>query len=377
MRVLHLTRDYPPPGRGGISTAVAGLVTAAARRGIDAAILSLERGRGGAAAPLERTFVGAHPVVRVHDPARMHDACAALPPGGFDVVHVHEPLWLPVVEVVAERAGLVVTPHVDHAHMATMRGTGTAWLSLAAQRELLTRADMVIAPSATAAAHLRAGHPDIGARLVVAPHGIDPPPPHVGPAPPRESLVACVGRFAELKGTADFAAAIVPLLENHRDARILIAGGLPANPGSERRWLRRWHDVWPAHLATRIEVAGWMESAELAGVYRRAAVVTVPSHYETFGLVALEAMANGAAVVATRAGGLTEIVRDGVTGLLYPPGDRRALTAAMSRMLADPQLRSRLGAAGAAAAARDHDWGQIVPRWIAAWSRARSRVRPA
>jgi glycosyltransferase involved in cell wall biosynthesis len=370
MRILHLTRDYPPPGRGGISTAVAGLVAAAARRGIDAAILSLERGRGAAVRPLVRTVVGAHPIVRVRDPAHMEHACAALRPADFDVVHVHEPLWLPVVDLVAERAGLVVTPHVDHGHMAAVRGTGPPGLSFAAQRQLLARADIVAAPSAAAAARLCAGHPDIAARLVVVPHGIEPPPAVKGPAPAREPLVAYIGRFDEAKGTADFAAAIVPVLDKHRDAHVLIAGGLPANLRSERRWLRRWHDAWPADLAARIEVAGWLEPEELAGVYRRAAAVVIPSHYETFGLVALEAMASGAAVVATRAGGLAEIVRDGITGLLCAPGDRQALAAAIGRILADRSLRSRLGAAGAAAAARDHDWRQIVPRWIAAWERA-------
>jgi glycosyltransferase involved in cell wall biosynthesis len=75
-------------------------------------------------------------------------------------------------------------------------------------------------------------------------------------------------------------------------------------------------------------------------------VFVMPSYYETFGISCLEAMAFGLPVVATRAGGLPEVVEDGVTGLLVPPGDTHALAEAIGRLLRDPDLRRRLGEAG-------------------------------
>jgi glycosyltransferase involved in cell wall biosynthesis len=79
---------------------------------------------------------------------------------------------------------------------------------------------------------------------------------------------------------------------------------------------------------------------------RRAAVAVVPSLCpETFGLVALEAMSMGTVVIAARSGGLAELVVDGVTGLLTPPGDSKALAAALRRVLDDGNLRQRMGSA--------------------------------
>ena len=78
----------------------------------------------------------------------------------------------------------------------------------------------------------------------------------------------------------------------------------------------------------------------------RAAVVVVPSLGEGFGMVALEAMERGRAVVASDVGGLPEIVADGVTGLLVPPGDVDALARAIAELAGDPDRAAELGAAG-------------------------------
>ena len=85
----------------------------------------------------------------------------------------------------------------------------------------------------------------------------------------------------------------------------------------------------------------------------------LPSHYESFGMVALEAMACGIPVVASRVGGLQTTVRDGVTGLLVPDHDPAALAGALDRLLGDPDLRFRLGREGVQWAAR-HRWPCIA-----------------
>ncbi|MEC3982634.1 glycosyltransferase family 4 protein [Amycolatopsis sp. H20-H5] len=114
---------------------------------------------------------------------------------------------------------------------------------------------------------------------------------------------------------------------------------------------------------------------QIMAAFAAAAVVAVPSRWpEPLGLVAIEGMAAGTPVVASRVGGLAELVDHGVTGRLVEPGDPEALAGALDTLLADPAQRSRLGAAGALRAER-YTAGTAVPRVIEAYERARALVR--
>src|SRR5207245_5777728 len=88
---------------------------------------------------------------------------------------------------------------------------------------------------------------------------------------------------------------------------------------------------------------GWQP--RLDDLLARWDVFALPSREEAFGIAALEAMAAGRPVVATRVGGLPELIEDGLTGLLVPPDDPAALAAALARLAADPALRARMGQA--------------------------------
>lgn len=130
---------------------------------------------------------------------------------------------------------------------------------------------------------------------------------------------------------------------------------------ADRLWARRQDFRVAATLAPGgperpwLEPLGWVAHDQMPDLYARAAVCAVPSVWEEpFGLVAVEAMAAGRPVVANRTGGLTRIVADGETGLLAPPGDAAALVDALARLLDDPALRARLGAAGRARALAEH-----------------------
>jgi D-inositol-3-phosphate glycosyltransferase len=98
-----------------------------------------------------------------------------------------------------------------------------------------------------------------------------------------------------------------------------------------------------------------------------AAVVAVPSRREGFGLVAAEAMAHGKPVVASAVGGLLDLVVDGETGLLVPPGDVPALRAALDRLLSDPTLRRGLGSAGRERAVRLLAWETVLDATVAGY----------
>src|SRR6185436_7411103 len=99
---------------------------------------------------------------------------------------------------------------------------------------------------------------------------------------------------------------------------------------------------------------------ELLRLYERAAVVACPLHREGFGIACAEAMAHGRPVVASNVGGLRDLVVDGETGVLVPPGDVAALRAALERLLADPELRLRLGAAARERARSEFSWDRAV-----------------
>jgi glycosyltransferase involved in cell wall biosynthesis len=116
------------------------------------------------------------------------------------------------------------------------------------------------------------------------------------------------------------------------------------------------------------ESVGWVSPAELGRYFERAAVVSVPSRREGYGMVAREAMAYGRPVVATGVGGLADAIRDGETGLLVPPRDPVALREALVRLLGDEPLRRRLGQA-ARESVRNEDAGDAL---IAAYSVALS-----
>lgn len=113
-----------------------------------------------------------------------------------------------------------------------------------------------------------------------------------------------------------------------------------------------------------VEITGHIPWDRLSDFYRRASVFAMPSYYETFGISVLEAMAFGLPVVASNVGGLPELVEDGVTGLLVPPGDVKALADSLTRLLRDPELRARMGRAGRERVLCEFTVDQIVPQML-------------
>ena len=114
--------------------------------------------------------------------------------------------------------------------------------------------------------------------------------------------------------------------------------------------------------------------AELAVWTSAATAVAVPSYNESFGLVAVEAQATGTPVVAAAVGGLTTVVRDGVSGMLVDTHEPRDWAASLRRLIDDPELVERLGR-GAVAHAQDFSWERTAARTLDAYERASGRMR--
>jgi glycosyltransferase involved in cell wall biosynthesis len=111
----------------------------------------------------------------------------------------------------------------------------------------------------------------------------------------------------------------------------------------------------------------------LEGLYRRAAIFVLPSRSEGFGVVVAEAMAFGKPVVASRVGGLAELVDDGVTGILVPPRRPDLLRGALDQLLADADLRRRMGAAGRERITALCSWERVTDLTLATYRDAVAR----
>ena len=123
-------------------------------------------------------------------------------------------------------------------------------------------------------------------------------------------------------------------------------------------------------VGERVRFAGRTDRAETVDLFRRAEVFVLPSRVEPFGIVNLEAMAAGTPLVASRVGGVPEIVDDGVTGLLVEPGDADDLAAALRRVHGAPQLRAQLATAGHAEVV-GRGWPSVEQRYRDVYGAAR------
>ncbi len=206
-------------------------------------------------------------------------------------------------------------------------------------RPVVRRARVVVCASRSLADAARL----LGGRDVrVVPHGTALPELVVVPVDPPHVLY--LGRLSPEKGVADLAEA---------------AAGLPlvvVGDGPLRHLL-------PA-------TAGLVPPAEVGAYLDRAAVVVVPSRREGVGMSAREALAHGRPVVATAVGGLPDVVTDGITGLLVPPADPKALRSALVRILGDDELRRRLGVGARELAERELTWSSAVERLLAVYREA-------
>ena len=176
----------------------------------------------------------------------------------------------------------------------------------------------------------------------VVPSGVAIPTAIGEPDEPPHALF--VGRLSEEKGILDFVEATEGM------PRVIVGDG---------------------PLRARVpDAVGFVPPPQLGAYYERAAVVVCPSHREGYGVAAREAMAHGRPVVATAVGGLLDAVEDGVTGLLVPPRDPAALRAAIETLLADADLRRRLGSAARDAASERFSWEAATAETLRAYRTA-------
>lgn len=394
MRVAHLSWEYPPFVHGGLGRHVAALTEQQRRQGLDVVVLTCRDDVTGATARLpaadehvERAGdVGSLTVHRVGLGRAWTDVAAAadrwqhdlatsgLPVVlGADVLHAHD--WM-VADAAEQIAGTARVPWVLTVH-ATEHGRRHGRLDRPvhhvvheAERRAVAAADTVIVCSQAMRDEVVRV---LGARpssVVVVPGGVDvrawaPPDDAVRGADARwrrgGPLVAAAGRLEWEKGFSTLLRAVPALRARHPALRVVVAGAGSYRPTLERLRtdLGLTQDV--------VDLAGRLDPSELAPLLAAADVAVVPSRYEPFGLVALEAMAAGTAVVATRTGGLLETVQDGATGRHVDVGDVDGLADVVHELVVDPGTRERIARSGRAAASR-RGWDAVAARTLDVYS---------
>ena len=378
MRVLILSWEYPPLIEGGLARHVRKLSENLADQGTEVHVLT----RGLETSPAEEEMEGVV-IHRVREPERPRELgefvtwvehmnadmlAAGVELGDrydFDVVHGHD--WLVAVagDHLAKRFRC---PFVATIH-ATEYGRHQGWVDKHPQshihgveRWMANRAERVV----TCSAYMREHVADIYGleedAVAVIPNGIDPgdlePVSDLDAlraryAEPDELLVLLVGRLVYEKGFQLALDALPGMIERLGNVRFLVAGS-----GTHEQELRA--QATELGLDEHGTFLGWIGDDVLHSLYRIADLTVVPSIYEPFGLVALEAMASGCPCIVADTGGLREIVPDdGRVGLRFNGGDPEHLATMAERLLTDEPLRERL-----VAEASEHvllfDWADVA-----------------
>ncbi|MCC6567748.1 MAG: glycosyltransferase [Anaerolineales bacterium] len=295
----------------------------------------------------------------------------------YDVIHSH--YWMSGIAAASLSDGWAGSPIVHMFHtlgemknrIARADEEREGAYRIEGEKQVLRRADRVVVATIAELTQLRFLYKADAKKLVIIPPGVDVS--HFYPIPadearayiglkPEDRMILFVGRIEPLKGVDTLLEAMSCLqMKESRPVHLAIIGGDPAASPEEM-------NAEMARLKNLCEVLGLDQSVVFLGVrdqdklsyyYSAAEVVVMPSHYESFGMVALEAMACGTPVIASEVGGLAYLVRDGETGFTIPAEEPETLCEKLSWLLNDDELHAKMSAQ-AAAYAQDYAWEKIA-----------------
>ncbi len=368
-RSIVFVNNFAAPTLGGGEVHLMHLVRGALAAGWDVGLVAAgssalaEQATSAGATVTELDFSRAR---LAHVPVRIRDAVAS---SGAQVL-VGTGFLTNVCVRHAARGLDVAVVNIVHTEPEASRHEGTGPLRLAMRRRLeaagRSRVDGFVAISSAVRNALCSAGAD-PARIHLIPNGVDieavraeaaahPLPDVFDGAGP---VVGCIGRLAPVKGVEYFIRMAAALSVRMPHVRFVVAGS-----GPQESRLREI--AYAAGLGEHLRFLGHVPSA--ASVIGACEVVVIPSLSEGFSLVAAEAMALAKPVVATRVGGVTDVVADGETGLLVPPADPEALAAAVARLLADPDLARTMGTAGARRAEEHFTLDRMVRGYLELFS---------
>jgi len=258
------------------------------------------------------------------------------------------------LSLLARSFGVPVVTHVHGGGFAEFYA-GSPVVVRRAIRSLLARSSAVIALGVTWADRFTSIEPK--AAVHVIPNSVRTNAAVRQPDSGEPVRVLFLGRLDQHKGTFDLIDAWQKMLVEHRSGRkpvLVIAGDGAVDRVREL--------VRERGLTETVELLGWIAPEEVPALVRSAQILVLPSYYEGQPMSVLEAMANGLCVVTTNVGGIPDLI-DENCGILLPPGDIDQLASALGDVVADRELRTRLGAAGLARAREEFDVDVIWRRY--------------
>jgi glycogen(starch) synthase len=385
MNVLILSWEYPPIVAGGLARHVRKLSEGLVREaGVEVHVLT----RGSRTTPKYEVMEGVH-VHRVPETTTPRDldqfltwvdrmnadmvAAGAELAAECDLVHGHDWLVADAADQLARDAGL---PYLTTIH-ATEYGRHQGWVDKhpqshihAVETWMARRADHVIVCSHYMRGHVADVYELDETGIDVIPNGIDPDDLQAVDdldslraqfAAPDERLVLLVGRLVYEKGFQLALEALPGLIKRLGNVRFLVAGS-----GTHEAELKKQAEK--LGLTEHGTFMGWIGDDVLHSLYRIADLTVVPSIYEPFGLVALEAMASGCPCIVADTGGLREVVPNRDVGLRFKTKSARSLSHWVARVLTDTELRERLVVEASEHVLR-FDWSEISTQTAALYRR--------
>ncbi|BBH63729.1 glycogen synthase [Actinoplanes sp. OR16] len=383
MNILMLSWEYPPLLVGGLGRHVHALATTLAAAGHEVTVVT--RHVPGALA--EEYTEGVRVIRAPDDPAPGADmlnwaltfnhtltraALRACRTGRYDVVHAHD--WL------VAHAAVTLRDHLDVPLIATIHATESGrhqgwlpgqsnraidgierWLCDAAVRVIVCSEYMK--REVTRLFDVPADRSDVvfngvdALRWRARPRAVEAARArYAGDGP----LISFAGRLVYEKGVQNLLAAVPLLRERFPSLRVVVAGDGPYRKDLEE------------NAPPGVTFAGFLGGHELTALMGASDCYVVPSIYEPFGMVALEAAAAGTPVAVAHTGGLAEIVDDGLTGVTFPPGDPEALATAVGSVLADRDHARSLALRARLRVVDDFNWPSIAGQTVAVYERARA-----
>jgi D-inositol-3-phosphate glycosyltransferase len=301
----------------------------------------------------------------------------------YDLVHTH--YWMSgVAGLELKKAWGVPVVHMYHTlgvmknRVAQSPSEVEGDYRVQGERRILKEADRVVAATPAELAQLQWLYQADTDRIIVIPPGVDLS--HFYPIPDDEAkefigipldhrMVLFVGRIEPLKGLDVLIEAMGRFCQHshieQKKLDLAIIGGEPeVSPELMTAEMARLKDLRDKYdVKDMVTFLGKRAQDTLPYYYSAAETVVVPSHYESFGMVALEAMACGTPVVASQVGGLAFLVKDGVTGYTVPVGDPEALCCRLRSLMSDPVLQAKMGQQ-AAEFARQYAWEKIAAQIV-------------
>ncbi|MEU8185467.1 glycosyltransferase family 4 protein [Micromonospora sp. NPDC049044] len=396
LRVLMLSWEYPPVLVGGLGRHVHALSVALAAAGHEVTVVT----RHTDGAPMEEYADGVRILRAAEDPVTFplatnsllawtmafnhtltRTALRATQAGAYDVIHAHD--WLVAHTAMTLRDHLDL-PLVTTIH-ATEAGRHQGWLPEEMNRTihgveqwLSTESGRVIVCSGYMREQVKALFDIPASQVDVVPNGVDgrawrARPRAVASARARFAadgpLIGYAGRLVYEKGVQHLVHAVPRLREQHQGLRVVIAGDGPYRSELEDQARR-------LALCSTVRFTGFLDSTQLPAMLGATDATVVPSLYEPFGMVALEAAAAGAPLAVARTGGLAEIVESGVTGVTFPHSDPDALAGAVGQLLDDEIFARRVARRARTMVGEQYGWATIAARTAASYAAARREHDP-